>query len=73
MDYFALYCLQQRSGSAGQRDSRTSLAESEVLSSNLPPLCFSFPFPPHQRQTGSASVEAERNDMKMEFSGKTTD
>lgn len=37
--------------------SLTSLAESEVLSSDLPPPCSSFPFPLHQRQTASASKE----------------
>lgn len=60
-------------GSVGQRDSLTSLAESGVLSSDLLPLCSSFPFPPHQRQTGSASVGMVRNEMKREFSGNIAD
>lgn len=53
-------------GLVGKRDSLTSLAESEVLSSDLLLPCSSFPFPPHQRQTGSASVRMVRNEMKKE-------
>lgn len=47
-------------GLVGTRVRLTSLAESEVLSLDLLLPCSSFPFPPHQRQTGSASTRMAR-------------
>jgi len=51
------------------RDSLTSSAESEVRSSDLPPPCSSFPFPPHRRQTGSASAETGRDSLSAKTAG----